>query len=167
MMYMAQGHIFNDSSKLDVMFEMYRNKMSLKQISRVFECDHSSILYQLKKHGVWAGSPRPRHTISIRYQKTMQGRELAKEINESAHAPSFRLKKVSKYDNLFAEELNPGKSYKEYMADQRIRDQKTAALRQKQMDKLREEKRVRDEMIKAGQLPSPEPHKSFNEYIVV
>lgn len=58
---MARGHVFDDPKKLQRLFERYRAGTTLLQLGREFKTDHTSCLYQLRKHGLWQPAvPKPR-----------------------------------------------------------------------------------------------------------
>lgn len=103
--------IFNDKEALQEMLTLRNKGWSYTALSVRFNCDHSSILYQCRKHGVELPSKVPTITIKqTRHLKPrLSGGKILGLIKE-------RLRKV--WDNPVDEKGNPinrGHNYKFYI----------------------------------------------------
>ncbi|MCI0562801.1 MAG: hypothetical protein MN733_30330 [Nitrososphaera sp.] len=109
---------FRDPTILQQMLQDYINSgLSLVALGRKYGCDHTSILYLVKKYGVKRGVPTQ---ISVPQ----------KPVEPPKHVffrPATPPPKVHKYDHIINEPINPGKSYAEYLAEyERRRRQMTS-----------------------------------------
>ena len=96
--YMTRTRIFADKKVLDKMIRLRRNGWSLSKLAVHFNCDHTSIIYQLRKHNII--KPKVRKTISVKER-------VRHEVTKKAQ---ITLNK-NKYDHLWEEPVNSGKDY--------------------------------------------------------
>lgn len=101
---------------IDEMLLLRAQGWSTIALGRKYNKDHTTILYHCKKHGVMVLVYK-RHT-----------KESAEEEQEEYFPPMQPVApKVIKYAYILEERRNPGKSYKEYVAEQKRRAQEKAA----------------------------------------
>lgn len=130
------------------MLAAYKKGHSAKSLGAEYGVDHSSIIYQVQKHKCWRGHAR-RYT-----RKLVTMRKMTKRV----------AKQVENVPTDVGESVNAGKSYAEYMADDRRRNGAAIRAREQLMDRLRAEKKARDKAIAQGKIPRPDPVRSFGDY---
>lgn len=90
---------------LQEMLTLYEDGWSSVALGRKYGCDHTSILYQVKKHGI----TQRRVRVGITETKNV------------LYYPVPHKKEKGKYDHLIEESINPGKSYREYVEENKQR----------------------------------------------
>lgn len=128
----GRGRIFDDPERLHEMLALYQAGKGLKELGRLFGCDHGSILYQVKKHGVWVKQPPG----GVRKPKAPK-QVIAIEPPEAEPPPPPAPPSPPKYDHLFDELQRPGKSYQEYRKEA---ERRAAKSREAHLERLRAEK---------------------------
>ena len=118
--------IFKDEATLREMLNLYLAGWSSVSLGKKYKCDHTSILHQIRR----AGLTNVHRIRVIKQEKVKQ---------EAIYYPVQKTESKGKYDYIFLEEVNPGKTYKEYLAEkaQRQRDLtrvRVQNFRQKQKD---------------------------------
>lgn len=98
--------VFDDKKKLQEMLTLCDAGWSDKALAIRFNCDHSSVIYQRRKHGV----VKRKSTFKITHLR---------ELNKK--------KSNHKYADLLEEELNQGHNYKEYLEKENKRTTKKGA----------------------------------------
>jgi hypothetical protein len=112
---------FRDPAILEQMSQDYISSgLTTAALGRKYGCDHTSILFQVKKHKVQRGVP---------LQKPIREKSV-----EPPPPPKYErlVPKVHKYDHIFDEPINRGKaSYAEYLAEyeRRMRPIRREAMR--------------------------------------
>lgn len=138
------GRVFDDEIILEQMLKAYESGISAKALGRHYNCDHTSILYQAKKHSI-----RPRLI-----EKIIEMPPPPPQCTEEY--PPLPPRKIPKYAHLIDEDFcRCGKSYKEYMKIQKERDKKVRPTRDALIERLKSEKKERDRMMKEGLIPTP------------
>ena len=89
------------------MISLYKDGWSSVMLGRKYGCDHTSILAQVKKAGISISRHRKRIYIKIQPIITY---------------------KPEKYDHLIDEPCNPGKTYREYLEDARLKKEKSSPI---------------------------------------
>lgn len=147
---MGRGNVFEDKRLLRDMLRRYTAGESSKSLARAFNCDHTSILYQARKHGVWVGK------IRVASERTLQLRAVRRvlRLTQPKDTPGvLPPRKPYKYDYLIEEDFASGLTTSEYRAKAR----KDARARREAMEpmlaRLRAEKVERDRLIAAGEIP--------------
>jgi IS30 family transposase len=86
-----------DVSKI---ISLYKSEVSQNQIAKRFNIDHSTVYYHLKKND-----------IDIRH----------KVITHTIHCKNDNTRRIENHTDFDGEKLNVGKSYKEYLQDDKER----------------------------------------------
>lgn len=88
-------------------------KWTYSALGRHFHKDHTTIMYHCQRLGI-----RPPQVDEDELERRRRNKELIVEVRQWRAAKQQKPKPVSKYAHLLEDEvLNPGKSYKEYLAD--------------------------------------------------
>ena len=98
-------------------------KMPWTDIAKVYGVDHTTVLHHAKKYGIGKGIVAKRKQLVLR-----PGQRHPKYRNIRLHKTrrgfrrcSFLTKHVGKYDHLFNEPVNPGRSYQSFIEDGTVR----------------------------------------------
>lgn len=138
----GRGHVFDDPEKLEDMLLRLARGAKPVTLAREYGCDHTSILYHARKHEVVRGK-----TVELLVAETDDPIAHLEALEDAPKPPT----KVYKYQALFEEPLNPGKTYAEYVAAE---NKKLAPMRKARLDKAKVEMRERHRLIKQGKIPN-------------
>ena len=106
---MARGTTFNDSVILEEMLARRMAGATVSELGRAYGVDHTTIIYQCKKHGV--GYKRELETEKIRRKA------------RTATVPQAVKKTITLHPILERERINRGlPSYAAYLAEAKLRD---------------------------------------------
>lgn len=102
-----------DSPYLLEIKRLYNEGLSTLTIGRILNKDHTTILHHLRKFGIVKGTKRV-IVRKIRFQPI----RIPRPVNTPPPSPPPPPpQKRAKYDDLFDEPVNPGKSYEQYLRD--------------------------------------------------
>lgn len=107
------SRIFNDKRKLRDMLSLYSEGLSQTDLAEKFNCDHSSIAYQVQKYGVVRFQPLPKR-LRLRPFNTHR------KIRSEPPRIVVVVANETPYD---------GKSYAEYLQEERLRRERRFGLR--------------------------------------
>ena len=178
---MAYGRVFKDPQVLDEMLTRYKDGESTIELGRAYNCDHTSIIYQVQKAGMAKKNAMTR--LLIEQSLTTHGSVLDASLKAGVSTRTvFKyialypdLKKLVvplqrgrpkgsteyKYQHLFDQESrrNPGHTYAEYL---REHNRKMKPIRAEAMRKAKAQMAERKRLIKQGKLPHFFDETTFN-----
>lgn len=150
----GRGHIFDNPENLSRLLELYQAGWRLTQIAEEFSCDHTSVLYQVRKHGVWG-----QRSFILPPRKP----QLMERFSVSVFVPSkSKNMNTHKYEYVIEELSRPGKTYKQYRKEADARNVAQVEARAALMARLREEKVERDAKIARGEIVILKEATEFN-----
>lgn len=152
----GKGHVFANPETLSRLLDLYRAGWRLTQLADEFRCDHTSVLYQVRKHGVWGN-----REFILPPRKPQQRELVAVSVFVHTAYPEApqQMKPPNKYEYVIEELSRPGKTYKQYRQEAAARA--GADSREALMERLRAEKAERDAKIARGEIVIFEEKREF------
>jgi len=90
-------------------------KWNYSALGRYFKRDHTTIMYHFRRLGMATGKQRGVEMYKLR------GLETLSQYKKRQALAIIQPVSIHKYDFIFTEKLNPGKTYKEYLAEAKKR----------------------------------------------
>jgi hypothetical protein len=109
------GTAFRDPNRLREMLNKHRAGWSFSELGRMYDVDHASIMYQVRKY---SRNPFPLDPITVEPPPPRQPyKRQAQKVQP--------LPRLPKYHRILDEPINPGRDYKEIIASAIRRGNKT------------------------------------------
>lgn len=104
---------------VDEMLALRRVGWTFTRLAQAYEVDHSTIIYHCQKHKV-----EPETDVRIGVARPGRGEKKQRPSVKKVPPPEKPVK-LSKYEHLFNDPINPGKPYSEYMKQEKARPKDT------------------------------------------
>lgn len=103
----GKSQIFKDPNKLQEMFTLRKAGWSSTLLSKKYGCDHTTILYECRKYGIY-----PERLIRINKERIIMAtpKPIKPKTQQQTH----------KYAHLIFEPLNQGKMYRSYLEQKKV-----------------------------------------------